>query len=373
MAGNDRAIDIVDARVLTAVSRNPVGTAKDLSVAAGISQGRFAKRLRRLGETGILYPGFAKAQVAYSAVGLEQALVLADVPHTEWQTFERACDVHPYAQFRIRCLGKVSGNSFIALFSTPAGARHLLIDFLQGLKERGVLSGYSVSSPIAKPERTEFDFTRFNPNNGSWDVDWSRWEASIDGKRAALTNFPKVAMHLLDAIDMKVLRMLSTDGRADKWKLAEKVGVRDYELSRRLRCYSENAVIDGYRIIHARNIAGLALTIAVLGTSPVSVTERLLGSLRALPFQGSFYPLEDGFAYIGNVPPTELASFSKAVQAQCDGVEISLCDYSSSMRYLFDNEPSNFKDGYGWLDDHAYAVDAPLAGIEPSKLSLIQR
>lgn len=363
MGGVRRRMDMVDVRVLSALSRDPVGTAKNLSAVARLSQAGFARRLRKLGEAGILYPGFARAQVAYTAVGLEMCLVLANVPAPESQRFERACDLHPYTQFRIRCVGRLGVNSFLALFSNPVGSRHKMLEFLDGLKKADVVESYSTWTPIAKPGRQEFDFTFYDLETGAWNVDWERWEQSIDGQAGQLSDLPRSALHLLDSKDMRILRSLSTDAREAKWKVAEKAGVKGYELSRRLARYSENAVIDGYRMIHAKEIAELALTVIVFAKASVDVTRKVCEALRSLPFQGTAYAVENGLAYVGNVPSPELTKFTRSLEAHCGGVEVGLCDYSSSMRYIFDNDPSNYSAEAGWRQDRAFLIEAPLASL----------
>lgn len=365
MSNVDDKMDTMDVRVLSTISGNPVGTIRELSEAVGLSQTGFSKRLRSLGERGILYPGFARAHVSYAAVGLELVFVQADVAPPYWQTFERLCDAHPYTQYRIRCMGRVDGNSFITLFAIPAGTKSDLLAFLESVQDEGILGKYTVSTPISKPRHPEFDFAFYDLARGNWKVDWGEWEASMDTRPSRSEHLAKPILHTLDSTDMKVLRLLSMDARAEKWKIAEKVGIKDYELSRRMKNYHENNIIDGYRIIHERNIAGMALTVALFAKTSFRMSEKVGAAVSALPFQGGFYALEDGFAYIGNVPPNELGRFSGALERYCQSVELRLCDYSSSMRYLFDNEPSNFVEGHGWANDQAFLVEKPLAALRP--------
>ncbi|MDG6901626.1 MAG: winged helix-turn-helix transcriptional regulator [Nitrososphaerota archaeon] len=363
MAEPSRLMDAVDARVLTALSRDPVANERSLAVASNLSRAGLAKRLRKLGEAGVLYPGFARAQVAYPAVGLEMSLVFAGVPNTERKRFERACDLHPYTQFRIRCMGEVQGRSFFTLFAYPSCSRHRMLAYLDALREEGVVDSYWAEVPIAAPKRQEFDFTFYNQETGRWGVDWGKWEGSIGDQGEELQDLVGSSLHLLDSKDMKILRLLSMDAREEKSRIAEKAGVRDYELSRRLAAYRERGVISDYRVIHAKSISSLAITVVAFARASVSTTEKICGALGRLPFQGTVYPIEGGMVYLGNVPSSELANLTRSLEANSDGVEVGLYDYTTSMRYIFDNDPSNYVEGAGWKRDRGYMVDAPLAAL----------
>ena len=50
------------------------------------------------------------------------------------------------------------------------------------------------------------------------------------------------------------------------------------------------------------------------------------------------------------------------MQRHCESVELMWGDYNSSMKYFFDNEPSNFSAGR-WNTDRRYVVEAPIEDI----------
>jgi DNA-binding Lrp family transcriptional regulator len=356
-------MDEKDIHVLASISADPVGSLSALARSSGMTQRSFSERLRLLGERGILYPGFARANMSYSAVGLENVLVLADVPPSHRSVFEAACDAHPYTQYRIRCLGRLEASSFLALFSIPAGSKSGLVAFLEALRQEGILSKFGISTPIARSKRTEYNFAFYDFMKGVWNVDWEAWHYTVETGASRFENLPRSVLHLLDSTDVMILRLLSMDARTEKRKIADKVGIEDYDLSRRLSLYRKYTVIDSYRVVHDRNIAGYALTVAVAARTTMKVAEKLSAGLAILPFPATFYPLEKGFVYVGNIPPAELGKLDSALGEYVSSVELSTCDYASSMKYHFDNEPSNYKPGYGWIDTREYMVDEPIAAI----------
>jgi len=373
MSNPVEVMDEMDVRVLSSVSANPVGSLVELARLSRMTLGTFSERMRLLGERGILYPVFAQASVSYSAVGLSQVVVLADVPPVHRNTFEAACDTHPYAQYRIRCLGRIESSNFFCTFSVPAGAKSGLIAFLETLQQEGVVTRFATSMPLARVARTEYDFNAYDFAKRTWKVDWKQWEYVVETASSRLENLSPSVLHLLDSADMKILRLLSMDARQERRKIADKVGIRDYDLSRRLGLYLKRGVIEGYRVIHDRNIAGYALTVAVSARVPFRLTEKLFAGFSALPFPGIFFPLEKGFIFIGNVPPAEVGKLSSSLEQYCERVELSTCDYASSARYHFDSEPSNYKEGYGWIDSREYMVEEPMAAILALKQNLPSR
>ena len=103
-------------------------------------------------------------------------------------------------------------------------------------------------------------------------------------------------------------------------------------------------------------------TVILRCKSSIELTKKVVSEISSLPFQGSIYPLEDGFLIIANIPPGELTNLITTMQKRCQSVELMWGDYHSSMKYFFDNDPSNFRD-LGWNTDRTYVVEAPLGVI----------
>ena len=355
-----RLLDATDARVLASLVADPLGSFEQLGESAGLSPSGTLKRIRKLVESGILSKEFVRSQVNYAAVGLETVVVLVDSRPAMWKAMEAACDAHPYTQYRIRVMGSVNG--FLVVFSIPAFSMALLLEFLSRLKELGVIESYSVHQPVSSWGHSETKFSGYDPVANSWKFSWDEWEAKIEGSLGTHPLPSASILHKLDQTDIGILRALSIDSRGEKKTLAEKLGIKDYELSRRLRFVTDSGLVSFHRVTHETGILGIAMTIALKCKAPLDYTGRVLNSASEFPFQGSFYPLEDGFLLIANIPPGDVTSLVTLMQRHCESVELMWGDYNSSMKYFFDNEPSNFSAGR-WNTDQRYVVEAPIEDI----------
>lgn len=67
----------------------------------------------------------------------------------------------------------------------------------------------------------------------------------------------------LDAIDLKILRILQTDGRISNADLADRIGLSPTPCLRRLRRLEKEGVITGYRAQLDRSKLGLGITVLV--------------------------------------------------------------------------------------------------------------
>lgn len=353
-------LDTKDVSVLASLAADPLGSFEHLGKAAGLSPSGTLKRVRKLVENGILSKEFVRTQVNYPAVGLEAVIVLVESRPAMWKAMEAACDAHPYTQYRIRVMGSVNG--FLMVFSIPVNSRALLHEFLNGLKELGVIGGYSVHQLVSAWGHSETRFSCYDPVANTWSISWDRWEATIEGS-PPLHSLPAPSiLHELDQIDIGILRALSIDSRGERKAIAEKLGIRDYELSRRLKLLGDRDLASFYRIAHETGILGMAMTIVLKCRASLDYTGRVLNSASEFPFQASIYPLEDGFLLVANVPPGEVTNLVTLMQRHCESVELMWGDYNSSMKYFFDNEPSNFG-AEGWNTDRHFLVETPIEAV----------
>jgi DNA-binding Lrp family transcriptional regulator len=230
------------------------------------------------------------------------------------------------------------------------------------LKSAGVLTTYSMHFPISDLQHSETRFNLFDPATNKWNFDWKNWEQQIE-ESPSTHSLPRPSiLHELDDVDIKILRELSVNARAERKGIAEKVGLKDYELSRRLRFLEANHLISYFRLVHETGVLGIAMTVVLKCKASMDQTGKFLNSAHLLPFQGSVYPLEDGFLMVANMPPGEVTSLVTVMQKHCESVGLMWGDYSSSMKYFFDNDPSNFTDS-GWSTAREYMVEAPLRSV----------
>jgi len=357
-------VDAKDIRVLSALTADPLGSYASLGAKAGLSASGLLKRVRDLVKDGFLDEKYVRAQVAYTALGLEQVLVMVESKPQFWKLVEDACDAHPYTQFRIRMMGKVNG--FLLMFAIPQNSRQLLLEFIDQLRRVGAITSFSIHYPIANWGHSETRFGYFDPNSKKWSFGWDEWEKWIASTSAELEKAPDSVLENLDETDIKILRLLSMDAKAERREIARAVGIADYELSRRLKALNEGGVFAHYRIIHETAILGILMTVVVKCKASLQYTGRFINSWERLPFQGSVCPLEDGFLLMVNMPPKEVPTLFTILQRHCDSVDMMWGDYDSSTRYFFDNDPSNFS-GSKWTDDRRSMVDEPSKVVQVSR------
>jgi len=359
-------LDAVDCQVLGAVAENPVSSLEVIGKAANLSPSGVAKRIRSLVARGILFTKFVEAQVSYPAVDLDLQVVFVESSPSAWKLVEESCNMHPYTTYRVRCLGAVNG--FFLNFAIPHGTTSTLIRFLDGLKEIEAVDNYSAKMPIAQPNYSENNTRDYNPSTREWNFDWKAWGAKIPEYSQRLDEPQPSVLHDLDLADMKILRSLSIDAREEKKVICEKVGVRDYDLSRRLEFYERNRVIRHHKVINERSILGLVSEVILRCRASLKVTEALAGAMATQPFQSTFYPMEEGFVLAMNIPSPSLTTLVTIMQQYCESVETIWCDYTSSLRYYFDNEPSNYIPPSSWNADRDYMLESVLQKVRASSL-----
>lgn len=352
---------------MAALGRNPLSSFAGLGKAMGISGAAAAGRVRDLVARQVLYPEFVKAQISYSRVGLELVACLLTSSPGKWPLVETALDLHPYTRYRIRCMGSVSGH--FVLFAVPYGTFHLLSSFLERLTGLwGFAVEFELFPVVAEPMYGETDFALLGKGL-TWEFDWNRWKEVVSSERKTLVAKRPSLLHLLDQRDMRVLRELSIDYRKERKEVAKAAGIPTYALSKRVRFYREAGIIVGQRMAFNRSVVGLLANSLFLCKCAVSVTERAAHAISLLPFQSALFPVEGGFLLHLDQFPPENYSHVGGLMEELTGKCFSMwCDYTSSRRYYFDNEPTNFRDK-GWRSSSEFMVDEVLAALEKKSVS----
>lgn len=349
-----------DRRIMAILAKDPLISYARLGRLLGVSGTTAAARIRDLVDREVLLPEFVKAQISYTRVGLEPSACFIASEPSKWLVVERALDLHPYTRYRIRCKGPITGH--FALFATPYGTLHLLRAFLEGLQGLiGKESDVQLFPVIADPVYRETDFHLLRKDL-TWGFDWQDWTVAALAARKPLSPKRPSLLHLLDRKDMRILRELSIDYRKERKEVAERVGIEPYALSKRLRFCREKGILSGHRIAFNRSLVGLLSNVVFLCRCSVHSTEIAANAVGMLPFQSAFLPIEGGFVlHLDQLPPKDFPHVSNLLGKVAGHATSMWCDYSSSWRYFFDNEPTNFG-REGWRNDAGFMRDQPLAG-----------
>ena len=316
----------------------------------------FAKKTRQLRDEGVLIS--VSADISYPTLDLHPFFFFIETPFENMVSVERAMDLHPYTRFRVRCLGSTNGH--VAQFAIPNGSLPLLLEFFEGLRDLGLITGYRYDMVVSSWTSTETDFTLYDVADDSWTFDWGAWEPGLCVDPPPLKGTPSALKHL-DSRDMRILRQLTVHARDKRVEIARRSGVPNYHLTRRLPLYHELGVVKGYRVIVHRNASRLFSTLLFECRCPISVTTMFSQAVRSLPFQSTLVPVKDGFILQTSLPSIDLPYLGHTLQRHYREVGVLWSDYDSSMRYWFWDEP--FRDGE-WVSSREFMVDETLEQLK---------
>ena len=344
-------------KILTTLGQNPTGTNQELSQACGISPVSAKKHLEALYADKVILG--VSAQVDSFAAGLEPIIVMAEVGPENWKTYEEALDIHPYTKYRIRCFGNCIG--IFSLFAIPPHSDKHIVDFMERLEEREIVREYQLVTPIANILTVETNFDYYDPEK-EWLFDWEKWEKSlVNIEPQSLDGPAQSVLHRLNSADMRILRQLSKDSRRKSREIAAEAGVEPYHLSRRRKIMEKMGVIRDYRVIAGMHLLQLTSHAIIKCKCPIDTTNRIAAAVKTLPFQSTFIQTLEGFALYTTTTAIDFPILVTILLEQCDSAEISWCDYRSSVRYWFYDEP--FENG-AWKADHDYMVDKVISGLD---------
>ncbi len=347
-------------KILTVLGKKPTCTNLELAEACGISPVSAKKHLAALIASKVVLG--VSAQVDNFAVGLEPIIVMAEVGPRNWRIYEKALDFHPYTKYRIRCFGNCIG--IFSLFAIPLHSGQHIVDFMERLKEKKVVQKYELVTPITNIETIETNFDYYDPNK-EWLFDWKKWENTLMNLKPQSLDGPgQSVLHRLDSADMRILRQLSLDSRRKSKEIAEKAGVEPYHLSRRRKVMENLGVIQGYRVLAGMHLLQLTSHAIINCKCSIDTTYRVAAAVKMLPFQSTFIQTLQGFVLYTTTTAIDFPILATILLEQCDSAEISWCDYRSSFRYWFYDEP--FKDG-AWKADHDYMVDTVISKLEENR------
>ncbi|MEE8354296.1 MAG: hypothetical protein V3S09_00580, partial [Candidatus Bathyarchaeia archaeon] len=226
-----------------------------------------------------------------------------------------------------------------------------------------VLAMFLLSREFSR-EQKKRNFDYYDPNK-EWLFDWKKWENTLMNMKPQSLDGPgQSVLHRLDSADMRILRQLSLNARRKSRDIAEKAEVEPYHLSRRRKVMENLGVIQGYRVLAGMHLLQLTSHAIINCKCSIDTTYRVAAAVKMLPFQSTFIQTLQGFVLYTTTTAIDFPILATILLEQCDSAEISWCDYRSSFRYWFYDEP--FKDG-AWKADHNYMVDTVISKLEENR------
>lgn len=352
-------LDDLDYRILTALGKNPLARVNDLSRELKVNVKTISKRLQNLVKSKVLYN--VSAQICPPAVGLEPIVLFIDSKLKDIPLIEKVGEEYPYTRYSVRCLGGFNG--LINIFAMPRDGIRYLLELFDKLQEIGIVRRYRYVNSIAKWSYVECDFTYYDVANDYWKFDWKLWNDYVDsiGGSDTLESYPPSILHKMNEDDMKILRELSINARMKLKDLSDKLKIPEYQLSRRIKFYLDNGVIEGFRVVLYLKATNLFDQFIFKCKCPVNVTTKFAEAIKRIPFPLTFIPTQEGFTLIILSPSPGISHIGETLQKYVDEIEFMWADYRSSRRYHFYDEP--FKDGK-WQVDRKILVDNILAKIK---------
>lgn len=350
--------DRFDLLTLNSICAEPLASLQRLAELAGISVKSLKRRLVLLKDTSVLLR--VAARVNLSTVGLQLTPVLASVPFNEIESVEKACDLHPYTRYRVRCIG--SSNGLFMIFGIPRGTEFQLTEFLDGLKRLSIVDEFRILRMVAEPVYKNPDFASYDPVSETWGFKIAKWTRGLSSHTAELQQFSPSNLKELDHRDLVLLRLLTEDARKPQKVLAKELHVPEYEISRRLKFILQKHIVSNYDVFLGRRLFRFAPGALFEAVCSLDTTRAVAKGLEALPFQASFMPTVDGFLLYAGLPSPLFTEIGASLLRHSEAVSVMWTDYDTSMHYYFDEAPH--VEGRGeWETNRRFAIDEPLSEL----------
>ncbi|MCR6693175.1 MAG: AsnC family transcriptional regulator [archaeon YNP-LCB-003-016] len=345
-------LDEIDYKILTALGKNPLATITELSKETEVNVKTLSKRLQQLIQSKVIRS--ISAQISPAALGQEPVILFINTKWKNISIVEKVGELHPYTRFSARCLGAFNG--LMNIFMMPRNSLGYLLELFDRLRELGLIDDYTYLTSIAKWTWREADFTYYDVRKDEWTFDWDEWGKYVESLKgpAELEAYPPSILHKLDKTDMALLRELSKNARAKFKDLSEKLKIPEYQISRRIKLYLDNGVIEGFRILIYSKASNLFDQFIFKCRCPVATTAKFAMAFKKLPFPLTFMPTQEGFTLVTLLPPSGVSYLGDILQRNVDDVKLMWADYRTSRRYWFYGE--TFKDGV-WQADRKMLVD----------------
>jgi DNA-binding Lrp family transcriptional regulator len=302
--------------------------------------------------------------LSYQKLDMAYIPVLVRAPVGSIDKLYRIVRAHPYIQYSVRTLGSSDGAFLI--FTQPQNAIPQLIEFLDELAARGVITDYRFF--IDADTKRSFllgDLRYFNPQTGNWDFNWDRWgaegetntlEPALNGGRIeTLTIEPE--LHTLDKSDIELLAIISDDAKTPTEDMAKAVNVPPHTVRRRIQKLEEDGFIIGYRAMVAFSQFHLSSTMLFDCNARPSEIDVCRKKLLTLPFPGTFIPVQNGFLCQLSLPAPGLAPVQGYLAHHSNNVAVSWYDLPTSDVAKFNSKA--FANG-AWNIEADYLIQQPL-------------
>jgi len=342
----------LEARIITAIGTAGPRNVAQISRMTGAHQETIRYKIKkRFGRLGFRF----HAEVDVEKLGLS----------LHWAALDFAKAYYGMAPQILRALNQVGyltyfakvvpqGN-YVALFALPANTSDQYVEFLNKLREEGVLAGFTLDKVNVSRHKT-MDPRFFNFRSGKWEIEWDK---VAEQKPIPLSTVGRPHAEDFDYYDLLVIKELEKDSLQHLTGIAKKLKVHQKTLEYHYRTHVQKwKLIPSYRIrwtqdTTKRLIHSVATTIVTFrNLSNLEFTE-VQAAMSKIPFLWTEDLIEGG-TYIAllYVPVTDMINMtsyiSKVLPNLASRVEVGFVEPANSTSFTI---PYNMYQGDSWRFD----------------------
>jgi DNA-binding Lrp family transcriptional regulator len=245
-------------------------------------------------------------------------------------------------------------------FAIPQGTEFQLIEFLDILKQLGLIQEYTTPHANAETVYASPDLTYYDIPSDTWRVNIKACMKSLDQHLNELQQFDSSCLDDLDLNDLKLIHDLTVDARKPQKTLAKERHLPEYDVSRRLKFIMENHIVSSFEVIFGRKLFRIGPLALFHAFCNIKTTRAIATGIKKLPFQSWLTPTTEGFLLFAGLPSSLFTEVGTAILRRSEKVDISWIDYDTSLRYYFDETPYDENTGK-WKTGRDFVIEEPLS------------
>ena len=308
-ATRDEAPDL-EARIITAIGKAGPRNVAQISRMTGAHQETIRYKIKkRFGRLGFRF----HAEVDYNKLGLSLHWASLEFARPYGQTATQILTALNQVGYLVYYAKLIPQGNYIALFALPTGTSEQYKEFLAGLREKGMLTGFMLQKDLVSRNKP-MDPRFFNFRSGRWEIEWGKVSELApspipSGMRAEAQDF--------DPYDLLIIKELQKDSLQHLTGIARKLRVHQKTLEYHYRTHVQKwKLIPSYRIRWAQDVSKrLTHSTATTRFTFRGLAKDELADVQAavskIPFLWSEDLLEDGtYAAFMYVPLADLMAVS---------------------------------------------------------------
>ena len=247
-------------------------------------------------------------EIDYSKLGLSLHWATVEMNPLYYSSAAKFLELLNKASYLVHYSKIVPNGHFVALFALPNGKGREFEAFLDGLKDRGIITSFGLNRVLVERHKS-MDVKCFDFQENRWEVDWQKVKASPGLQLSPGESRPS---QIADAVDMLMIKELEVDALQHTVGIAKKLKMNDKTLEYHYRTHIVGEkLIPRYRVRWINDMKGslghitfvAVLTFRRLREDECKKVQRVIGKI---PYLWVEYRLKDGtYIAIFGVPTGE--------------------------------------------------------------------